>query len=100
VAYASGAVGVIVAVNVPALYDTFEGTLVAPAVNVYEIVEAWTASLNVAVGAVVVGWSTAPLRGVVDTTDGGVLSAVVAAPEGVARAVVMPSAATAACRGR
>jgi hypothetical protein len=64
------------------------------------IVDGWTASLNVAVGAVVVGWSTAPVRGVVDTTVGGVLSAVVAAVAGVARAVVTPSAATAASRGR
>jgi hypothetical protein len=91
---------VIVAVSVLLLYDTLDGTAVVPSVKVYVIDDDWTASLNVAVGAVDVPWSTAPLLGVVDTTVGGVLSAAVAAPEGVARAAVMPSAATAASRGR
>src|SRR4051812_27154594 len=66
VAYASRDVGVIVAVNVLLLYDTLDGTVVVPSVKVYTIDVAWTASLKVAVGAVVVGWSTTPFLGVAD----------------------------------
>src|SRR5919202_2995698 len=72
VAYASGAFGVIVAVNVVLLYVTFDGTAVTPSVKVYVIDDDWTASLKVAVGAVDLGRSTAPFFGVVDTTVGGV----------------------------
>jgi hypothetical protein len=71
----SAALGVSVAVRVPALYETDDGTSVVPGPrSSMAIVAGWTSSLNVAVTVVPTETPVAPGAGLRADTVGGVVS--------------------------